>query len=188
MPEHPRPAPNPEYLRAIKDTIFNEWKHLPPEHQATTALVLLADVLGSPYGPWLLEAIALRDAGTDETVSPETGSGSSPLRPDHFQSLPQPFQPESESTQALAYARLYLPGSTLAWYPSAFDGHDLFFGLVVEAQLDFDYFSLDDLRRLRNAAGRGVQIDLRYTARSLGELQASYERVFNHLPEDHDLG
>ena len=88
----------------------------------------------------------------------------------------------------MAYARLYLPGSTRAWYPSAFDGHDLFFGLVVEAEIDFDYFSLTDLHHLHNAEGRGVQLDHRYTPQPLGELQTAYERLFNQLQEDDDLG
>ena len=175
-------------MRSLKDTLFAQWRHLPPEHQATTALTLLAEVLGGPHGPWLLEAIALRDATANETVSPDVERVSPTLQPGHFSELPQPFQPEFGKRRSVAYARLYLPGSTRAWYPSAFDGHDLFFGLVVEAEIDFDYFSLTDLHHLHNAEGRGVQLDHRYTPRPLGELQTAYERLFNQLQEDDDLG
>ena len=115
-------------------------------------------------------------------LSHQMSSGSPPrCNPATFQNFRSPSSPNRKAATAVAYARLYLPGSTRAWYPSAFDGHDLFFGLVVEAEIDFDYFSLTDLHHLHNAEGRGVQLDHRYTPRPLGELQTAYERLFNQL-------
>ncbi len=174
MPERQTSAINPEYLRACKDTIRGAWQHLPPEHQATMALVLLGDVLGGDYGPWLREAITLIDYDPQETTTPETLSTPSTLRPEHFRDLPLPFQPEAESGAALARARLTLPGSTRVWYPSAFDGRDLFFGLVVELELACDYFSLDDLAQLRGEDDQPVQLDTGFTPRSLNDLIAHH--------------
>ncbi len=185
MPELQRPAINPEYLRLSKDTIFSEWKHLPPEHQATTALVLLAEVLSGQYGTWLREAIRFQDVDPMETISPEAHVIPASLHPDHFRDLPIPFQPESESGQAVVHARLYLPGSHRLWYPSAFDGKDLFFGLVVEAEISCDYFSLSDLAQLRGPDGQPIQHDSTYIRRSLDDLVAQYERGLSLQTPDH---
>ena len=176
MPERQQTPINPEYVKANKDAVFNAWQHLPAEHQATTALVLLAEVLDTDFGPWLREAIRLTDHHPPDTASPETITIPSSLHPAHFRDLPLPFQPESESGQALAQARLTLPGSTRVWYPSAFDGHNLFFGLVVEYELTCDYFSLADLARLRGTGGQPIQRDPKFTPQTLDDLIAHHAR------------
>jgi len=183
MPERQPPAINPEYLRACKDTIRSAWQHLPSEHQATMALVLLGGVLGSEYGPWLREAMPLIDHDPHATTLPETIVIPPTLYPESFRNLPLPFQPESESGQALARVRLTLPGSTRVWYPSAFDGRDLFFGLVVELELACDYFSLADLAQLRGEDDQLVQLDAGFTPRTLNDLIAHYARGLELQPE-----
>ena len=57
MKEHPSHQPNPEQLLQIKDTILERWAQLPPEHQASMALVLYTQVFAGEYGPWLRTSI-----------------------------------------------------------------------------------------------------------------------------------
>ncbi len=42
-----------------KDTILENWRKLPEEHQASFLLILLKDVLESDYQQWILEALPL---------------------------------------------------------------------------------------------------------------------------------
>ncbi|MFC1959364.1 hypothetical protein ACFLYO_01520 [Chloroflexota bacterium] len=178
-----QPITNAEYLRANKDTILDSWQNLPPEHQATMALVLLSNVLDGQFGPWLHEAMRLQNADPEETVSPEKMvHPPATLQPEHFRKLPLPFQPEAENGQALAQVRLHLPGSYRVWYPSAFDGEDLFFGLVVEYEIACDYFSLTDLAQMRGADSQPVQPDPTFTPRSLDDLTALHAQSLLQPP------
>lgn len=59
MPERPSPPANSERLLRLKDSILDQWAQLPPEHQATMALVLVQQTLEGEYGPWLQSAVKL---------------------------------------------------------------------------------------------------------------------------------
>ena len=48
-----------DQLLAAKNEILSLWRALPPEHQATMALVLVAEVVDAgEYDDWLRQAIA----------------------------------------------------------------------------------------------------------------------------------
>ncbi|MFC1961059.1 hypothetical protein ACFLYO_10155 [Chloroflexota bacterium] len=184
MPEK-QPHTNAEYLRTQKDTLISAWQNLPPEHQATIALVLLTDVLDGQFGPWLQEAVRLQNANPEATTSPDKVVNiPTSLQPEHFRHLPLPFQPESEGGHALAQVRLHLPGSYRLWYPSAFDGEDLFFGLVVESEITCDYFSLSDLTQMRGPDDQPVQPDPTFTPHSLDDLIARHVQNLLQPPND----
>lgn len=51
--------PQAEEILVMKDEIAERWNRLPPEHQASLALTLSANVMDGEYGPWFLTAIAL---------------------------------------------------------------------------------------------------------------------------------
>lgn len=51
--------PTPEHILHVKDAIFRQWEHLPPEHQASAALALFGKVLEGEYGDWLVSASQL---------------------------------------------------------------------------------------------------------------------------------
>lgn len=52
-----RPTFTGEQLLHLKGEIETRWEQLPPEHQASMALVLLSKVLEGEYGEWLRSAI-----------------------------------------------------------------------------------------------------------------------------------
>lgn len=47
----------PESMQSLKDEIMSAWRQLPPEQQATMALVLLDTILNGKWGQGLIEAI-----------------------------------------------------------------------------------------------------------------------------------
>ena len=55
----PEAATGPEAILKLKDGLLGLWQQLPPEHQATMALVLLIEVIEGEWGPWLNEALEL---------------------------------------------------------------------------------------------------------------------------------
>lgn len=67
MVEHLTP-PSPDDLLRWKDDILDRWARLPPDHQATMAVVLLQQALEGQYGPWLRSTV--RVMGQPETDSP----------------------------------------------------------------------------------------------------------------------
>jgi hypothetical protein len=58
--EQPQTIADPEKLISIKENLFTLWQQLPPEHQASVALVLVDAVRSGEWGPWLREAIDLQ--------------------------------------------------------------------------------------------------------------------------------
>ena len=57
MSERLTPQLDPEQLLQLKNSISEQWEQLPPEHQASTALVLMGKVLEGEYGLGLLSAV-----------------------------------------------------------------------------------------------------------------------------------
>jgi hypothetical protein len=57
LPGSHQPTVEPETLRTLKSEIMAAWAQLPPEHQATMALVLLDTIMNGEWGVWMREAI-----------------------------------------------------------------------------------------------------------------------------------
>lgn len=55
-----QPGSDPENLHMLKNRLFEAWKQLPQEHQATVLLVLLEKLMEGNYKGWIKEAISLR--------------------------------------------------------------------------------------------------------------------------------
>ncbi len=51
--------PSPHDLITLKGELRARWEQLPPEHQATMVLTLIADVMQEEWGDWLKDAIGL---------------------------------------------------------------------------------------------------------------------------------
>lgn len=61
MIERPTPQPDSEHLLQLKSTMLEHWAHLPPEHQASMALMLYNQVRVGEYGPWLQRSVKVMD-------------------------------------------------------------------------------------------------------------------------------
>ncbi len=161
---------------------------MPEEHQASMALVLLEDVLGSNYGRWLLDALQIHATATFGQL-PETekflkldkrlvarARGLELVDEELRSRLPQIDFERSLQTPSTALAKFYLPGSYFTWYASEFDGEDLFFGLVATEEIEQDYFSLSDLMTWRSRSGQPVARDPDFEPASLDELHELHEK------------
>ena len=50
---------SPNEILNIKDELQQRWQQLPPEHQATIALVLVKDVFAGEQCDWLIDALVV---------------------------------------------------------------------------------------------------------------------------------
>ena len=81
-----QPTTEPENLQTVKGEIMTTWSRLPPEHQATMALVLLDTIMKGEWGLWVKEAIDTLWQVVYLYAAPETTPISSEeiLDPSHF--------------------------------------------------------------------------------------------------------
>ncbi|MBZ0285024.1 MAG: DUF2958 domain-containing protein [Anaerolineae bacterium] len=90
--------------------------------------------------------------------------------------LPALYSGEQAGLSAIAPVKFFTPDANWTWYPTEFDGENLFFGLVAGFEVELGYFSLTELEGLRGALGLPLERDLYYTPATLRELQTLYRR------------
>jgi hypothetical protein len=194
MTERDSPTLDPERLLQIKQDIYFGWQELPYEQRATVALTLFGKLLAEPDREWMFEALARQrhrepanEAHSSSTSDLQAESAPELLDGETRDRLPLPFTPEGESYDALAQVKLAQPGGQRVWYVSAFDRDDLCFGLIVETDISYDYFSLSDLERLRDPTGHPlVQRDPTFTPTALRDLQERHEGLLT-TAEQHGM-
>jgi hypothetical protein len=94
------------------------------------------------------------------------------LLPGHLRAvLPKLYNNEHKRMQAIAPIKFFTPDSNWTWYPTEFDGEDMFFGLVSGFEVELGYFSLKELESIRGALGLPVERDLYFTPQTLAELK-----------------
>ncbi len=84
--------------------------------------------------------------------------------------LPPLYSQEAQGLEAQVRVKFFLPGSKWRWYPTEFDGEDIFFGLVDGTYRELGYFSLSELEAVRGPLGLGVERDRHFEPTSLREL------------------
>ncbi|MCB9438390.1 MAG: DUF2958 domain-containing protein [Anaerolineales bacterium] len=90
--------------------------------------------------------------------------------------LPPLYSNEELGMQAIAPVKFFTPDSGWTWYPTEFDGKDLFFGLVAGLEVELGYFSLTELLSIRGSLGLPVERDLYYAPKTLEELQRIHQQ------------
>lgn len=90
--------------------------------------------------------------------------------------LPPLYHNESLGMEAIAPIKFFTPDSSWTWYPTEFDGNDLFFGLVSGFEVELGYFALSELERGRGRLGLPIERDLYFEPTSLRELKIRHER------------
>jgi len=85
--------------------------------------------------------------------------------------LPPLFSNEHLGLEAIAPIKYFLPGTHWTWYPTEFDGNDLFFGLVAGNEVEIGSFSLSELQTLHGGLLLQVERDLYYEPNTIRELQ-----------------
>jgi len=85
--------------------------------------------------------------------------------------LPPLYAQENRGGEAIAYIKFFMPDNYCsAWYATEFDGHDIFFGLVVGFGKKLSHFSLKGLERIRGPESFSVERDTSWQPKPLKEI------------------
>lgn len=89
--------------------------------------------------------------------------------------LPPLYAGEKLGLKTIAPVKFFTPDSGWTWYPTEFDGEDLFFGLVSGLAVELGYFSLAELEEVRGPFGLPIERDLYFVAQTLDNLKRRHE-------------
>ena len=90
--------------------------------------------------------------------------------------LPKLYANEALGPDAIAPVKFFTPDSNWTWWPTEFDGDDLFFGLVSGFEVELGYFRLSELEGVRGPLNLPIERDLYYTPKTLAELKATHQQ------------
>ena len=90
--------------------------------------------------------------------------------------LPPLYATEEQGDDAIIQVKFFDPCGSWTWYATEFDGEDIFFGLVDGMDTELGYFSLSELQSIRGKLGIGIERDMHFRPRSLGEIRKMHER------------
>jgi len=110
--------------------------------------------------------------------------------------LPELYSGEEKGNRALAQAKFFSPDAGWTWYASEgsyvdedgyFDTDKpkvdfLFFGLVSGFEVEFGYFSLNELESVRGSLGLPIERDLYFEPKSLRELKEMHDQQRRYSP------
>jgi hypothetical protein len=77
--------------------------------------------------------------------------------------------------EAVAPLKFFSPDGNWTWYPTEFDGEDVFFGLVSGFAVELGYFTLSELEGVRGLFGLPIERDLYFKPTTLQTLQALHQ-------------
>ena len=86
--------------------------------------------------------------------------------------LPALYAQEKLGDQAIAHVKFFTPDSGWTWYATEYDPETRqFFGLVDGLEVELGYFSLDELESVKGPVGLGIERDLYWTPKTIGEIK-----------------
>ncbi|MBK9123534.1 MAG: DUF2958 domain-containing protein [Chloroflexi bacterium] len=89
--------------------------------------------------------------------------------------LPPLRSTDGKGWEAVAPVKFFTPGSNWTWYPTEYDGEDMFFGLVVGFEAELGYFSLRELEGARGPFGLPLERDLYFDPTPLKVLYSAHQ-------------
>ena len=91
--------------------------------------------------------------------------------------LPPLYHNELIGSEAISPIKFFTPDAGWTWYPTEFDGNDIFFGLVAAGiKVELRYFSLMELEGVRGHLGLPIERDLYFDPSMLQTLQDLHRR------------
>jgi len=86
--------------------------------------------------------------------------------------LPEIGAQEGRGENAVAYAKFFAPDSNWTWYATEYDkSRRICFGLVVGFEIEFGYFSIDELERVKGPLGLHIERDLYFEPAKLKDIE-----------------
>jgi len=90
--------------------------------------------------------------------------------------LPPLYANEKLGLEAVAPIKFFTPDANWTWWPTEFDGDDLFFGLVSGFVVELGYFTASELESVLGPLHLPIERDLYYQPQTLAELKRLSER------------
>ena len=72
--------------------------------------------------------------------------------------------------------KYFTPDANWTWYPTEFDGRDLFFGLVDGLEAELGYFSLRELQEVRGGLRLPIERDLDFQPQTLAQVRENLSK------------
>ncbi|HUN06258.1 MAG TPA: DUF2958 domain-containing protein [Aggregatilineales bacterium] len=88
--------------------------------------------------------------------------------------LPKLYANEQLGMEAIAPIKFFTPDANWTWYPTEFDGDDLFFGLVAGHGVELGYFSLSELESVVGGLSLPIERDLYFSPTKLSDLSKQH--------------
>jgi len=83
---------------------------------------------------------------------------------------------EDKGDQATVVCKFFTPDSGWTWWALEYNAEDReFFGLVQGHEIEFGYFSLEELETVTGPLGLRVERDLHWKERTIGEVRAALD-------------
>lgn len=91
-----------------------------------------------------------------------------------------PLRSQEKEADPMVYVKFFDPCSQWTWFVTegSEDGIDFtFFGWVVGLDQELGYFSLNELKRVKNRFGLGIERDLYFEPKRLSEVKKLYAKA-----------
>ena len=86
--------------------------------------------------------------------------------------LPEIGAQEDKGEDAVVYAKFFTPDSQWTWYATEYDREKrICFGLVIGFEIEFGYFSIDELEEARGPLGLHIERDLYFEPKKLRDIR-----------------
>ena len=76
---------------------------------------------------------------------------------------------ETPAADKVCPVKFFDPCGSWTWYALEFDGEDTFYGYVDGFEREFGYFSASELQAVKGPLGIGIERDLHWTPKPLGD-------------------
>jgi hypothetical protein len=93
--------------------------------------------------------------------------------------LPAIGTQDGKGDDAIAYVKFFNPLGNWRWYAMEYDPENrIFFGLVFGHEIEYGEFSLDELESVKLPLGMGIERDLSFKPRTIGEVRKWHKEQF----------
>ena len=85
-----------------------------------------------------------------------------------------PLYSQEQEVDPLVICKFFTPDSSWTWYPTEFDGQDVFFWWVVGLERELGYFRLSELLHARGPLGLAIERDLHFSPMRLSQVKQAH--------------
>lgn len=86
--------------------------------------------------------------------------------------IPALYAQDGKGDDAIVYVKFFTPDSNWTWFATEYDpATKQFFGLVQGFEEELGYFSLEELEKARGPLGLGIERDLHFGQKTIGEVK-----------------